>query len=123
SCAEPGGGGAQCDGVVGIISFMGGLSWSLMLGLPRETATALALAFAGFEIPFDSADMGDVVGELANVLAGGVSARLDTAGVAAQMSLPTVARGSDVELLLPGGLPSQRLPFASARGQFWVKVV
>lgn len=111
------------DGMVGIISFVGDHSWCLMLGLPRETTTRLAIAFAGFEIPMDSVDMGDVIGELANVLAGHVSARLEDAGLIAQMSLPTVARGQNVELLLPHALPTRRMPFLSAQGEFWVKVL
>ena len=46
-----------------------------MLGLPRQTASNLVLAFAGCEIDFDSPDMGDAVGELANILAGDFVAR------------------------------------------------
>lgn len=112
----------RCDGIVGIISFVGTLSWSLMLGLPRETASAMALQFAGFEIEFDSPDMGDVVGELANVMAGQVTVQMEKMGIRAEMSLPTVARGSDVEMLLPGYLPSARMYFDSAPGKFWVKI-
>ncbi|MCS6861883.1 MAG: chemotaxis protein CheX [Abditibacteriales bacterium] len=111
------------DGLVGIISFTGDVPWSLMLGLPRETAMALAVKFTGMEIDFDSPDMGDVVGELANILAGDATAQLDAVGVTVQMSVPTAARGSDLEMLLPGGLPSVRLNFSSPDGNFWVKVV
>mgnify|MGYP000329483666 CR=1 FL=1 len=56
------------DGVVGIISFMGDINWIVMLELPKESAKAMASKFCGFDIDYDSADMGDVVGELANVL-------------------------------------------------------
>ncbi len=109
-------------GVVGIISFIGDLAWSLMLGLPEETAMALASKFAGFEIDFESEDMGDVVGELANIVAGDLVARLDAIGAKVNMSLPTIARGRDFELLLPDKLPSLRVGFTASEGEFWIKL-
>lgn len=112
-----------CDGIVGIISFVGDYTWSLILGLPHDAAVSIAKKFAGFEIEFDSPDMGDVIGELANVLAGVVNGKLETAGIRAFMSLPTVACGHDVHLLLPGNLLTQWLHFATMDVDFWVKLV
>ncbi|MDZ7260510.1 MAG: chemotaxis protein CheX [candidate division KSB1 bacterium] len=114
--------GAPTHAGVGIISIVGDVAWSLMLGLPRDTATALALKFAGFEIDYDSADMADVVGELANIVAGDAIARLASIGVRAEISVPTVVRGSDLELLVPVRLPSMRMRFASPEGEFWLKL-
>jgi CheY-specific phosphatase CheX len=94
-----------------------------MLGQPRETAISLAKTFEGFEIPFESADMGDAVGELTNVLAGSVTAHMENAGFKVQMSLPTAARGTDVELLLGGGLPSTFMPFTTPNGNCWIRLV
>jgi CheY-specific phosphatase CheX len=113
---------APCDGVIGLVSFVGDLSLSLMLGLPHATAVAMARRFTGFEILFESPDMGDVACELANVLAGLVSARLDERGLRLQMALPTVARGGDLELFFPGQVPAQRLLFSSGEGPFWVQI-
>lgn len=109
-------------GVVGIISFVGELAWSYSLILPETTAPAMIQRFVGFEIPYDSPDMGDAVGELANVLAGDVVARLESKRFKAQMSLPTVARGHDVELIAPGGVPTARMFFNSQCGRFWFKL-
>jgi CheY-specific phosphatase CheX len=108
------------QGVVGIISLVGDIIWTLMLGIPRDTATDIAMKFAGFDIPFDSQDMGDVVGELANVLGGDVVARLDDVGLKVDLSLPTVARGTDLDLLLPAGVTSTRMWFTLPEGMFWV---
>ncbi len=122
--SENANGAAHCDGIVGIISIVGEDSaLSLMLGFPRDSATAMAMQFAGFEIPFDSSDMGDVIGELANVLAGDAVARLQNIGMNVEMSLPTVVRGSNVELLMPGDLPSSRIQFELPDCQFWLKIV
>lgn len=113
---------ACCSGVVGIISFLGDISWSYSLILPEATAKTLIHKFVGMEIPFDSPDMGDAVGELANVLAGDVVARLEARRFKAQMSLPAVARGHDVEMLAAGGSPTARLAFRTEQGNFWLKL-
>jgi len=112
----------QFEGVVGIISLVGDGNWSLMLCLPKDTAIALAERFAGFDIPFESDDMGDVVGELVNVLAGDVSARLDRAGARAELSLPTVARGINVELLKTDRQLYESMHFKTPDGRFWLKL-
>jgi len=111
------------DGVVGIMSFVGDVEWSLMLGFPRETAIALGPRFAGFEIEYESEDMADVVGELANVVSGDALARLDARGLKAEMSLPTVVRGSDMELVVSDKVPWRRcLRFETLDGDFWLKL-
>ncbi|MFT4579980.1 MAG: chemotaxis protein CheX [Nitrospinales bacterium] len=110
------------DGVVGIISFMGDISWIVMLELPKESAKAMASKFCGFDIDYDSADMGDVVGELANVLAGDIVARMAKEDLKAAMSLPTIMRGQNVEPMLPSGLPLEKLHFDMPEGEFLLKI-
>lgn len=110
------------DGVVGIISFMGDVNYIIMLALPKGSAIAMASKFCGFDIDYDSPDMGDVVGELANVLAGDIVARMSKEKFKVTMSLPTIMRGHDVEPLLPRGLPLEKLHFSMAEGTFILKV-
>lgn len=110
------------DGVVGIISFVGDITWLLMLALPKSSSQKVVSKFCGFDIDYDSPDMGDVVGELANVLAGDIVARLATDGVKVAMSLPTIMRGHDVEPLVPRGLPSQKMYFSLPEGEMVLKV-
>jgi chemotaxis protein CheX len=108
--------------IAGIISFLGDVSWSLAWILPRNVAPALVEKMAGFEIPFDSPDMGDAAGELINVFAGEVAFQLDQRGIKAQISLPTVVRGSPLELL-PGSGPSVvHLQFTLPEGPFWFRL-
>ena len=112
----------KTEGIIGIISLIGDISWSIMLGLPKNTVITLVPKFTGFDIEYDSEDMGDVVGELANIVAGDLVARLDEIGTNVNMSLPTVARGSDLELLFPDRLPSMRMGFSTKEEKFWIKV-
>lgn len=104
------------DGVVGIISFVGDVTWLLMLVLPKTSAQSIAFKFTNFEVPYDSPDMGDVVGELSNVLAGDIVARLSAEGTKVTMSLPTIMRGHDVEPLLPRGLPFVKMHYTIPDG-------
>lgn len=107
----------------GIISFVGDLVWSLILVLPHDAAEMMAQKFAGFEIPYESEDMGDVVGELTNVLAGVLCGHLENVGVKSQMSLPTVTRGSDFEQLMSENLIAKRIYFVAGENHFMVKLV
>ncbi|MCH8157684.1 MAG: chemotaxis protein CheX, partial [Nitrospinae bacterium] len=94
----------------------------LMLALPKESACAISSKFTGFEVDYDSPDMGDVVGELANVLAGDIVARLGKDDIKVAMSLPTIMRGHDVEPLLPRGLPSAKMHFTLPHSEFTLKL-
>lgn len=112
----------KIEGIFGSISFTGDRVWSLTLGVPRSTAIALGPIFAGFDVPFESEDMGDMVGELTNVLAGVVIAELAKEQFHAQMAFPSVARGHESGLFTPKSLPSVRLCFNSLAGKFWGKI-
>lgn len=112
----------RCEGVIGCISLVGDVDWSLVLSIPRATASALAGNFAGFEIPFDSSDMGDAVGEMANLLAGEVKVQLDGIGLEAEISLPQVFRGDIIEVLQLPHVPSKLLSFECSCGPLWVAI-
>ncbi|MDY3555914.1 chemotaxis protein CheX [Gemmata sp. JC717] len=110
-------------GIMSAISFLGDRPWAFAMALPETSAVALAKAFAGFEIPFDSQDMGDLLGEVVNVIAGDISARLNAEGIQAQMSLPMSVRGADVTTLVPHGVATNRLLFEGPHGRCWLDLV
>lgn len=112
----------QGEGLVGIISFVGDITWLLMLELPEQSARSMATKFCGFDIDYDSPDMADVVGELANVLAGDIVGRLSNEGVKVALSLPTIMRGQNVEPLLPRGVAQSQMNFSSNEGDFSLKL-
>ena len=109
--------------VAGIISFTGDVSWSLSWVLTLESAPALIQGFTGFEIGFDSPDMGDAVAELVNVLAGDVVAQLEARRVKAKMTLPIVARGCPLQLMASRNSKVVRLDYSSKLGKFWFGLV
>jgi len=111
-----------CEGVLGIISLVGDVEWSLVLGLPSDTAPAMTERFAGFAIPFDSDDMGDAVGELTNLLAGEVKVKLDAIGLKSEISLPQVFRGVGIQILRLPQIPTLAISFESSCGGFFVAI-
>lgn len=109
--------------IVAVISVMGDVDWSIFLGLPRDTAETMANGFAGFEIPFDSEDMGDAIGEVTNILAGSVKQILDKRGVNVEISLPSVMRVDGLHVLVQSGSPTAKTGFACSLGEFWTGLV
>jgi chemotaxis protein CheX len=108
--------------IAGIISFLGTTPWTFSWILTEEAAPAIAQKFTGFEIPFDSSDMGDMASELVNVIAGEIVAQLEKRGIKAQMSLPTVLRGAPLELMPETGPTVARLDYTANEGPFSIRV-
>lgn len=108
--------------IIALISLVGDVEWSVFLGLPPGTATAVASAFAGFEIPYESEDMGDAIGELANVVAGQVKTLLDQRSVRVEISLPSVIRAQHLEVLSRRAAIARRWCFQTPSGKLWTGV-
>ncbi|MBN1556117.1 MAG: chemotaxis protein CheX [Phycisphaerae bacterium] len=109
--------------IISVISVMGGVEWSIFLGLPRSTATAMAEGFAGFAIPFESEDMGDAVGEVTNILAGNVKQILDKRGVNIEISLPSVFRADGLHILKQRNSQASRICYTTSMGPLWTGVI
>lgn len=108
--------------IAGIITFLGEEKFSLSWVLPHKIAVKIAHRFSGFEIPFDSSDMGDVVGELVNVIAGEVILQLERRKIKVNMSLPTVVKG-DALVLMPENNPEVvHIDYVSSEGTFWMRI-
>ncbi|MFO7845227.1 MAG: chemotaxis protein CheX [Balneolaceae bacterium] len=123
SYIEQNGQSKSLNGIIGNIAvFNQQHTLSLMIVIPRETALTLSEIFIGVEIPFESDDMGDLVGEISNILAGDVAANIETVGFRGQSSLPTATRGSDLTLFMPSKPPTEKMKFTGPSGDFWVNM-
>jgi CheY-specific phosphatase CheX len=110
---------APLNGIIGNIAvFNPDFTFSLMLAIPKETAINISEAFLGMELPIESDDMGDLIAELSNILAGDVAANMENVGFRGQSSLPTATRGSDLRLFMPNKPPSCKMEFISSMGNF-----
>jgi len=113
----------ECGGIMSAISFFGEPAWAFAMILTEKAAITISKAFAGYEISFEDPDIGDALGEVANVLAGDICAKLDAEGIKSVMSLPTVVRGSNVSLLIPVGIASTQLLFMDETESCWFTLV
>ena len=102
-----------------IIGFSGEMTGSVVVSFQKDAALRLVAAFAGAEIPFDSPDFADAVGELANMIAG--SAKKDL-GVFASITVPSVIIGAGHTLARLSDVPCIVIPCTSPVGDFAVEV-
>lgn len=112
------------NGIVGNVTvFNSEHTLSLMLAIPKETALYFSKVFIGMELPFKSDDMGDLIGEISNILAGDVAANVEKVGFRGQSSLPTATRGSDLTLFMPNKPPTKKMRFVSDNSEFVLTMV
>jgi len=117
-------GGEPLNGIIGNVNvFNSEYTISLMLAIPKETALFFSEVFIGMELPFESDDMGDLIGEISNILAGDVAANVEKVGFRGQSSLPTATRGSDLTLFMPNKPPMERMKFISEHTEFLLTMV
>lgn len=113
---------ADRPALLGIISFVGDMKWSLSLMLADPVAGAVVERFCGLALPFDSPDLGDAVGELVNVIAGEVVAQMEKRRMKARMSLPVVIHGRAMELIRERGTAVEQINYTSTFGPFTVRL-
>lgn len=106
------------DSVIGIISFTGEVPLTVNIGFPRKSAEQITRKFTGMEFDYNSPEMGDLIGELANVFAGDLIVCLERARISVKMSLPTVARGQ-ARIVPMGGQTTVDFQFSTPSGDFW----
>ncbi|MDR8392847.1 chemotaxis protein CheX [Aliifodinibius sp. S!AR15-10] len=112
------------NGIIGNVTvFNSEHTLSLMLAIPKDTALYLSEVFIGMELPFESDDMGDLIGEVSNILAGDVAANVEKVGFRGQSSLPTATRGSDLTLFMPTKPPTEKMKFSTTNMDFWLTLV
>lgn len=121
---EESNGDGPLNGIIGNVTvFNSEHTISLMLAIPKETALFFSKAFIGMELPFESDDMGDLIGEVSNILAGDVAANVEKVGFRGQSSLPTATRGSDLTLFMPNKPPTKKMKFVSENTEFILTMV
>lgn len=91
--------------VLGSITFQGQISGCLGIACPPVTAKAIAAGLLGLDSDQDlsESDYSDSLGELANMIMGGVKTALLSTGLDLQVSIPTVVAGQDINAGLVNG--------------------
>jgi CheY-like chemotaxis protein len=108
--------------VFGTIAIMGGVHWSVTLGFEAQAASRIAEGFTGMEIPPDSPDMGDAVGELVNIVAGEIKRKLEASDMEVEISLPVVNAASKIRTIAQRSTTIEHQHFDSPAGKMWTSV-
>lgn len=112
----------QGEVVVGSISLHGDLNWSLILGFEKGAVAPIVSRFAGFDIPFDSEDLGDAVGELTNIVAGTIQRKLSERSIAVSLTLPMVSWVNRLRVLTQRKNTQDHSHFECVYGKCWTGV-
>lgn len=103
----------------GIISFSGNIVGTVVLSCKKDTAIKLVERFAGSEVPPDTSDFADALGELTNMITGAAKKDL---GAAASISVPTVIMGKGHMVARPSDVPCLVIPCVTELGEFAVEI-
>lgn len=106
--------------ISGVISIAGRISGMLVVSLRHETAVRVGSEFIGAESGIADADAIDAIGEIANMVAGGVKARLT--GWELCIGLPTVLCGQHHAIRFPARATPITLRFDSKWGPVAIEV-
>jgi chemotaxis protein CheX len=108
--------GSALERVSGSVGFVGQtVTGAVYLHVPAPFATGITCAMLGMpveETPGD-ADVNDVIGEVTNMLAGGLKSWLCDAGAACALTTPAIIRGSSFHILASEGVSQIQFHFAS----------
>jgi chemotaxis protein CheX len=86
--------------VIGMVGLAGAVTAVVCLRVPESFSAPLTRAMTGAppEEVLSDADVNDVIGELANIIAGKLKSCFRTNGGPCNLSLPTIARGRHIDL-------------------------
>jgi chemotaxis protein CheX len=103
---------------------LSGSSLTAMLGIhcPMEVGLAIAGAMLGMDIEEIDSDVKDALGEIANMLAGGLKERLAGIDDTLSLAIPTTVAGKSYNITAPKGYQQELIPFTIKQGQFFVEI-
>jgi len=109
-------------GISGMLGFSGDLSGMLSLHCPAAVATGITGSFLGMEVTEINDDVKDAVGELVNMLTGGLKEALAAAGQDIKLAIPTTIAGRSFRIASGSADNRVCVPFTLAEGRFFVEV-
>jgi chemotaxis protein CheX len=86
------------DSISGMVGFAGSYSGALSIHCPLSLARKITSNMLGMECDEIDDDVNDALGEIANMLGGGVKHMLSTSGLDVKLSTPTVISGENYKV-------------------------
>lgn len=108
--------------VSAMIGLTGGFSAMLGIHCPEAVGLAVAGAMLGVDIEEVDADVKDALGEIVNMIAGGLKERLAIENINLELAIPTAISGKSYTISSPSGSNRVIIPFSVEPGRFFVEM-
>jgi len=105
-----------------MIGLAGDLKGVLAIHCSESAALGIAGAMLGMECSEIDDDVKDAIGEIANMVAGGLKTALAVDGVNTELAIPTTVQGKNVRTSGRSGVQRFIIPFAIPVGPFGVEL-
>lgn len=113
---------SECFDFTGIIGLSGACPGAVGVRFPKALAAKVATKMLGAAVNENSTEIRDTVGELTNMVAGGLKNELDKVGIHFDISIPTVIAGDQHTFTVMGDTPGIVVPFDVEGANFMVEV-
>ncbi|MEZ4599477.1 MAG: chemotaxis protein CheX [Syntrophotaleaceae bacterium] len=107
----------------GMVGFAGDLKGTVLLHLPEPVALAITNAFLELDLDEINSEVKDAIGELANMVAGGIKYLLPEGSQNIQLSIPSVISGRKYSCGSPGSHDRVLVGFETPAGAFEAELV
>ncbi len=108
--------------VSAMIGLTGDLTAMLGIHCPENVGLAISGAMLGMELEEVDADVKDALGEISNMLAGGIKERVSSENINLDLAIPTAVAGTSYTISAPKGSQRVVVPFTIEQGQFFVEI-
>ena len=110
--------------VTAMLGLTGDLAGLLAIHCTCESGCAITGAFLGMEVAEIDADVKDAIGELANMVAGGLKVALADAGIGIgiELAIPSVISGKAFQISAPSGTRRLVIPLRLPDSPFWIEL-
>ncbi len=105
-----------------MIGLTGDFSAMLNIHCPETVGLSIAGAMLGMELKEVDADVKDALGEIANMVAGGLKERFATEDINLELAIPTTISGKSYTIASPTKSNRVIIPFNVESGQFFTEV-
>jgi chemotaxis protein CheX len=106
--------------ITGIVGFAGTYSGVISIHCPVSLAMKITSSMLGMECDEVNEDLNDAIGEIANMLGGGVKQVLSKGGLDIKLSIPTVISGEDYTVNSLSDIDCVVIPFSVEEERFLV---
>jgi len=100
----------------------GDIKGSLDLHFPKNVAVFITSQFLGMEIEDEDDDVRDAIGEVANMVAGGIKTYLASLNIRTELAIPNTIVGTAYRTHGLAGAERVRVPFSCAEGLFVAEI-